>query len=129
MIDFRLRMSSNIFSVLTKKKEVKKKIVAAEVPIVPAETEEISAEKKAELEKAIFGAHALGNGNWADDEDEEQVHGAAAQEEEDGWSRVPVRSTLKLMISDSIDVGAIRRERESLDSPSQRSRKRQRRSL
>lgn len=89
-------MSANIFNVLNaqpKKKEAKKKPVA-EAPIAVQETE-VTAEKKAELEKAIFGGPALGNGNWADDEDEEQEHGEAAPEEEDGWSRVPVRFAFK----------------------------------
>ena len=89
--------NANIFNVLNtqpKKKDAKKKPV--EAPIVQ-ETVEVSAEKKAELEKAIFGAPAFGNANWADDEDEEQEHGEAAPEEEDGWSRVPVRCALKTM--------------------------------
>jgi hypothetical protein len=90
-------MSSNIFNVLNaqpKKREAKKKPAAPEAPIAQ-EVVEVTAEKKAELEKAIFGAAAIGNGNWADDEDEEQEHGEAAPEEEDGWSRVPVRCFIR----------------------------------
>ena len=88
-------MQGNLFALLDKsskpkaaKGEKKKK-----APVVGAEEKAAEKASTKELEKAIF-AQPLTSSNWADTDDEEDaadMEGGRTVEEDDGWSRVPVR--------------------------------------